>query len=155
LECVRERKKIERKLVELRTSPEELARLDERERQEEEQRKKDAETLRAREAEEAKKQKKEDEVEDPYSEEEEEEDEGEGFTVEPHLIPPGKVVLEVDQPGESEEDPEGEEDSIDVTPMTSETPTVEPSPIGTPTFLALSSKREIVPVNSKEEGGGE
>lgn len=108
LECGRERKKIDRKLIEMRTSPEELARLDEREHLEEEQRKKDAETRKLREAEEARKQKEENEAEDPYSQEEEEEDEGESFTVEPHLVPPGKLVLEVDQPEESEEGPEEE-----------------------------------------------
>lgn len=110
LECCRERKGIDRKLLELRVDPEELARLDELERQEEEQKKKDVEKRKTLEAEEARKQKEEEEKEDPYpddySEEEEEEDEGEGFTVEPHLAP---FVPEIDrEKSDSKEDPEEE-----------------------------------------------
>jgi hypothetical protein len=103
LESVRERKRVERKLLELRADPEELARLDELERQEEEQRKKDAETRKQKEAEEARKQKEEEKAEDPYEEPEEEEDDT-GLLV----FPSGSDRLTIDAEEEGAEEEGGE-----------------------------------------------
>jgi|GEM_PF-4695454 len=103
LENARERRRVGRKLLELRTDPEELARLDTRERQEEEQRKKEAEMQRAREAEEVRKRREEDESEGAL-EEEEEEPEDDGLVID-FNIPPGKLTVE-----NVEDDEGGEED---------------------------------------------
>jgi hypothetical protein len=86
IESARERFRVERKLLELRTDPEELARLDEVERQKEEQRKKEAELRKQRLAEEARREKDEREKQDrenwkEYGDEEEEDEEEEGFAV--------------------------------------------------------------------------
>jgi hypothetical protein len=101
LECVRERKKVERRLLALRTDPEELARLDQLERLEEERQKMLRETRKQREAEEARKQKEEDESEDPYEEEEEEEDNTE-FKVDPNT--PNRLTINDDEEEGAEEE---------------------------------------------------
>jgi hypothetical protein len=133
LECVRERKKVGQKLLEMRTDPVELARLDELERQEEEQRKKDVETRKQREAEEARKQKEEDESEDPYAEEEEEE--AEGFIIDPNR--PSKLTIDDDAEEDAEEVAEEPEET------TVEKVVPEPS----------SECRAIVPVPASEGNG--
>jgi hypothetical protein len=74
LESYQEQMRIERKLLELRTDPEELARLDEVERQAEEQRKKESELRKQAEIEEAQRQKIEREKEKSWEEDDTEEE---------------------------------------------------------------------------------
>ena len=112
LENARDRRRVGRRLLEMRTDPEELARIDERERQEEEQRKKDAEARRALEVEEARKQKEQDESEDPY--EEEEDDEEEGFAI--HVDGIDKI-LEEEKKAKEEDQEEAEESPAEKTAL--------------------------------------
>jgi hypothetical protein len=149
LESVRERFRVERKLLELRTDPEELARLDEVERQKEEQRKKEAELRKQRLAEEARREKDEREKQDrenwkEYGDEEEEDEEEEGFAV-VHADDEDdglERILEKEAEAGAEEEPE----EPTVEQIVPDPPSV--TKVGS-TFVEPSKCRAIVPVGGE------